>query len=281
MTESRETIDAEDTGSVYLCQVSDRVSCGACCGLYNVKDLSKTRLEAMLTERTDAFASVPRSEEGLDGFRLRIESASSSPGRPFPEFHHCPFLGLIGPDKSRVGCLLHPAASGNDGKDFRWVSWYGAMACRIYFCPTQRHLAPSYQRIVRETADHWYLYGLIVTEHRLLAAFFREVENRIGRRPNVTDFKPDSKAGALFREFADLKNHWPHRRKGAPGACHYLFENGEYDRPEVQRENPAIPLSRYEAIFRELDSGFYHAGDVRRAEGRLDAFFENLTEALR
>jgi hypothetical protein len=281
--ESEEKIKEADTGqseSVYLCQVSDDVSCGACCGLYNIKNLSKTKLHAMLVKRTEAFSSVPRTEEGLDGFRLKIEGVTPQE-RPFPEFHHCPFLGLIGPDKSRVGCLLHPAASGNDGKDFRWVSWYGAMACRIYFCPTLRYLPPSYQMIVRQTAEHWYFYGLIVTEHRLLAAFFREVENRIGRRLSISDFMPDSEAAALFREIASLKIVWPHRRRGAPGPCHYLFENGEYDRPEVQREGPEIPPSRYEAIFRELDSGFSTLEDMRRAEGRLDTFFENLTVALR
>lgn len=270
----------EDAQTVYLCQVNDGVSCGACCGLYNLKDLSKTKLEAMLAKRTEAFASVPRTEEGLDDFRIKIEGGTP-PERPFPDFHHCPFLGLIGPGKSRVGCLLHPAATGNAGKDYRWVSWYGAMACRIYFCPTLRILPPSYQIIVRDTAEHWYLYGLIVTEHRLLAAFFGEVENRIGRRPVPADFPPTSEAAALFREFADLKLLWPHRRKGAPGPCHYLFENGEYDRPELQRESPSIPLSRYEAIFRELDSGFDSVEDLRRAEGRLDTLFERLAVALR
>jgi hypothetical protein len=270
----------ENSETVYLCQVSDGVSCGACCGLYNLKDLSKTKLEAMLAKRTESFASVPRTEEGLDDFRRKIEGGTP-PERPFPDFHHCPFLGLIGPEKSRVGCLLHPVASGNGGKDYRWVSWYGAMACRIYFCPTQRYLPPSYQMIVRETAEHWYLYGLIVTEHRLLAAFFREVENRIGRRPGLADFAPASTAAALFREFAGLKLHWPYRRKGAPGPCHYLFENGEYHRPAVQRESPHIPPSRFDAIFRELDSGFNSVDDLGRAEGQLEALFERIAVGLR
>lgn len=273
-------IQTEDSQSVYLCQVNDDVSCGACCGLYNLKDLSKTKLEVMLAKRTEAFASVPRTEEGLDDFRIKIEGLAP-PERPFPDFHHCPFLGLIGLQKSRVGCLLHPAASGNNGKDYRWVSWYGAMACRIYFCPTLRYLPSPYQMIVRDTAEHWYSYGAIVTEHRLLAAFFREVENRIGHRPGPADFAPSSKAATLFREFAGLKLLWPHRRKGAPGPCHYLFENGEYDRPAVQRESPLIPLSHYEEIFRELDSGFDSVEDLRRAEARLETLFNRLEMFLR
>lgn len=265
---------------VYLCQVNDGVSCGACCGLYNIRDLSQNRLQAMLVQRTESFVSVPRTEEGIDAFRIKIEGLTPQK-RPFPEFHHCPFLGLIGAGNSRVGCLLHPAASGNDGKDFRWLSWYGAMACRVYFCPTHRYLPPVYQMIIRETLDHWYVYGLMVTEHRLLAAFFREVEDRIGRRPGCMDFRLTSEAAALFREFANLKIDWPHRKKGAPGPCHYMFENGEYSRPGVQRESPEIPLSRYEAIFRELDSGFCSVEDMFRAEQSLEVLFDRLAAALR
>lgn len=267
-------------GSVYLCQVNERVSCGACCGLYNVKDLSKSRIESMLLQRTKAFSSVPRTEEGIEAFGKKVEGFTPEK-RPFPEFHHCPYLGLVGDERRRVGCMLHPAASGNDGKDFRWLSWYGAMACRVYFCPTHRNISPDYLMIVREVIDHWYPYGLIVTEHRLLCAFFAEVENRIGRRPHFTDFRPRSIAADLFLTYSSLKSDWPYRRKDAPGPCHYMFENGEYDRPSVFRELADIPGSRYEVIFQELDSGFGTAEQMIRAERYLDGLFERIAGAIK
>ncbi|MDX9787265.1 MAG: hypothetical protein RBT11_10835 [Desulfobacterales bacterium] len=265
--------------AVYLCQISETVSCGACCGLYNIKSLSQDRLEALLSSRTQAFASVPRTEDDIYAFQQKIER-SLPKEKPFPEFHHCPFVGLIGADKNRIGCLLHPNASGNEGKDFRWMSWYGAMACRIYFCPTSRMLPPVYQMIIRETIDHWYLYGLIITEHRLLAAFFRETEMRMARKIVASDFNENRKARAIFREFAGLKLDWPYRQENAPGPCHHVFDNGEYPRPNVQRANSAIPLSRYEDIFRELDSGFLTTEAMFSAEARLDDLFARLVTVL-
>ena len=126
-------------GGVYLCQVGERVSCGACCGLYNIADLSQRSLEVMLTEQTEEFARVPRTTEAIEAFQKKIEGWTP-PQRPFPDFYHCPFLGLIGLNGRRVGCLLHPAAAGNNGIDWRGLSYYGAMACRTYFCPSVRHL---------------------------------------------------------------------------------------------------------------------------------------------
>lgn len=264
---------------VYLCQISETVSCGACCGLYNIYTLSRKRLEDLLASRTEAFASVARTEEGIYAFQQQIESALS-PEKPFPEFHHCPFVGFIGSGKGRIGCLLHPNASGNEGKDFRWLSWYGAMACRIYFCPTHRQLAPVYRMIVREAVDHWYLYGLIVTEHRLLTAFFQELERRIGRPVVLADFAENPGAIAIFREFAGLKLDWPFRRENAPGPCNHVFDNGEYPRPDVYRADPMIPVSRYEAVFRELDSGFLVINELLSAEARLDDLFDRLVSVL-
>ena len=114
-------------GDVYLCQVGEQVSCGACCGLYNIRDLSQRLLEVMLTERTEAFARVPRTAEAIEAFQKKIEGWTP-PKRPFPDFYHCPFLGLIGRNGRRVGCLLHPAAAGNNGIDWRGMTYHGAMA---------------------------------------------------------------------------------------------------------------------------------------------------------
>ena len=59
--------------TVYLCQVSPNVSCGACCGLYNVADPSPQAMEAMLSRRTKWFAHVPRTVAGIDAFKERVE----------------------------------------------------------------------------------------------------------------------------------------------------------------------------------------------------------------
>lgn len=101
-------------GQVYLCQTGPCVSCGSCCGLYNMADLSREHLRAILAERTNTFAGVPRTIDDILAFeqeRMRVEGADA----PIADFHHCFFVGLIQDGGERVGCLLHPLASGNGG----------------------------------------------------------------------------------------------------------------------------------------------------------------------
>ena len=264
----------------YLCQVSKRVSCGACCGLYNVHSLSRAGLETMLATRTEAFARVPRQSRAIEDFG-RQQLGWTPEERPFPHFYHCPYVGLIGRERTRVGCLLHPAAPGNDGRDWRELSYYGAKACQNYFCPTTERLRAEYQEILCTTIDHWYLYGLTITEHRLWSAFFREVADRIGRPLARNDVRRRPEATPWFRTFAALKMEWPFRRADAPGPCNFFFDDERYPRLEVERVDPSTPVSAYEAILRELESRFVDAEEMRRAEAMVAGCIENLVAILR
>ena len=138
-------------GGVYLCQVDENVSCGACCGLYNCPDASRAYLQERLAFRTERFREVPRDTDAIDAFREQMERRESRQ-RPYPDFYHCPFLGLVGRENSRVGCLLHPLAEGNQGVDLRGLSFYGGLACREYFCPSHRNLPPVYKTIIKSVA---------------------------------------------------------------------------------------------------------------------------------
>jgi len=264
---------------VYLCQVSETVSCGACCGLYNLPELSREKVENLLAGRTEDFASVPRTEDDIFDFKRR-NAAPHRLSRPFAQFHHCPFLGLIGNGKRRVGCLLHPEAPGNNGIDYRSLSWYGEMACRSYFCPATRKMPSAYQAILKESVDNWYDFGLIVTEYSLLTAYFREMEARLGRQIAVSDYSRNLPAKNALKDFVRLKSIWPHRRHDAPGPCNFFFENGLYPRPEVFRATLDIRLSPYEEIFKELDTGFSSEEEVETAERLLNALFVKAEQAL-
>ena len=265
--------------AVYLCQVSPGVSCGACCGLYNVADASLEAIEAMLVRRSRWFADVPRTVAGIDAFNARVADAES-PERPFPEFHHCVYLGLIEDAGRRVGCLLHPLAAGNAGIDWRGLSYYGGMACRTYFCPSVKQLPARWLAALRNSMDDWYLHGLIVTERGLLTALFVELERRLRRAIDASDFSSAPASSALRRALTVLKLDWPFRRQGAPGVCNYFFEDGQYHRPPVARENEAIPSSRFEAILRELDSGFTSAAGIADAEKIIDGLLADLKSAV-
>lgn len=269
----------DETHDIYLCQLSVTVSCGACCGLYNLPNLSREKLEILLSRRTKDFESVPRTEDGIFEFQRRNKGPHRL-SRPFPQLHHCPFLGLIGDEKRCVGCLLHPATPGNNGVDYRSLSWYGEMACRTYFCPTTNKLSSVYQSILTIVIDNWYDFGLIVTEHSLVTAYFKEVESRLGRRIAVSDYTQNFLATSAFREFTNLKSKWPYRRDDAPGPCNFFFENGLYPRPAVFRATPDIRLSPYEKILRELDSGFSSEKEIEAADQLLDDLFFNAVRAL-
>ena len=265
--------------TVYLCQVSPHVSCGACCGLYNVSDPSRRNLEAMLIRRTRWFAEVPRTVAGIDAFKTSVEGTEPQE-RPFPDFHHCAFLGVIEDDGRRVGCLLHPLAKGNEGIDWRGLSYYGGMACRTYFCPSARQLPSRWLTAVRQSMNHWYLHGLVVTERRLLAALFTELENRLGRVINTADFSEPVPAAALLTTLTTLKMNWPFRRQGTPGVSNYFFEDGLYARPAVKRKTKTLPASRFEDIFQELDSGFSSADDIEDAEAKIEGLLIALEMTL-
>jgi hypothetical protein len=265
-------LNTESGCTVYLCQVSPDVSCGACCGLYNVSDPYPHALQAILMQRTQWFANVPRTIAGIDAFKDKVESTEPQK-RPFPDFHHCPFLGIIEDTGRRVGCLLHPLAEGNQGLDWRGLSYYGGMACRTYFCPSIRQLPARWLTAVRQSMDHWYLHGLILTERRLITAFFEELENRIGRHVSESDFSDGTGILKLFRAFAGLKLSWPYLRSDAPGVCNYFFEDGQYHRPALKWTAGEIFPSPFEKIFRELDSSFSSIGEINNADKRIEDIF--------
>ncbi len=269
----------DGTRDIYLCQVSETVSCGAGCGLYNLPNLSQEKLEILLSKRTEVFASVPRTEDDIYEFQKRNKGPHRL-SRPFAQFHHCPFLGLIGGEKKHIGCLLHPTIPGNNGVDYRSLSWYGEQACRTYFCPTTNKLPAAYQSILQQSIDNWYDFGLIVTEHALLTAYFEEVESRLGRHIAVSDYTQNIRATDAFREFAELKSKWPYRRDDSPGPCNFFFENGLYPRPAVFRATPDIRLSPYEKILKELDSGFSSTKEIDEADKLLDDLFLKSERAI-
>lgn len=278
MSSSRHT-DHKMPGTVYLCQVSEEVSCGACCGLYNVANPSFGALTEMLTRRTEIFSRLSRDMDTILAFKEEIEAIEPKK-RPFPQFHHCPYLGFIGRKRSRVGCLLHPMAHGNEGIDFRGLSFYGGMACRVYFCPSHTKLPAAFKAIVCEAAGHWYLYGMVITETDMLNAFFGEVERQSRRPITRQDVMGNETCLAAVREFLGLKLHWPFRAHAAQGLCHYFFGDALDRGPTVDYGVVGGFTSRYDTIFRGLASHFHSEKELREAEDWLEGLINRLASNI-
>lgn len=264
--------DEQVRGGVYLCQTGACVSCGSCCGLYNIPDLSRDHLHAVLTERTGSFAGTPRTIDAILAFeqeRLRVEGAEV----PIPDFHHCVFVGLIQDDGERIGCLLHPLALGNGGVDWRGLSFYGGAACKYFFCPTYDNLESRWKRLAREVLDDWYEYGLIIPEHRFLAALLGAVEARSGCTLDIDNLSEETREA--LADLLRLKLSWPFRDQEMPLA-HNFFSTKETERPHLLGA-PPLQAPCPHLILHELDTLPEHAAPAMimleellgRAEGAL------------
>jgi hypothetical protein len=272
-------LDTGAPGGIYLCQVDECVSCGACCGLYNVADTSRDHMTAMLAERTDQFAAVPRTTDAIDAFADRIQTTQYSQ-RPFEHFHHCPFTGLIGPQRSRVGCLLHPMADGNQGVDFRGLSYYGGLACRTYFCPATHHLPVRYKQILRSILREWYLYGLIVTERTLVAALFERIEILLDQPLDLSMLRRNPTAVQRLTELLQLKTQWPYRPRAHDTLCHFFFSYPPYARPAIDYRQLGTEISPYDTILVELVSEFASLEDLRCAETLVETRIQAAAAAV-
>jgi hypothetical protein len=262
--------DTHVPGGVYLCQINTDISCGACCGLYNVTDLSRPSLHAILKTRTQLFTHAPRTIEGILGFKEKIETHENQL-RPYPEFHHCPYIGMIGEEHSRVGCLLHPLAAGNNGIDFRGLSYYGGMACRNYFCPTYHQLSADQKRILRHLSSDWYEYGLIITEGALLKAIFKEVERRQNQPVTSEKILQTPQLSSSLQRLFRLKLNWPFHSPRHSTLANYFFEDHQYQKPSVSYPHPAQTYQQ--PIFYQLCSSFADSQALRQAERQLEALF--------
>ncbi len=267
-------------GGVYLCQVGDAVSCGACCGLYNCVDATRDGLQTLLGYRSEQFANVPRQVDAIDEFRVRLERREQA-ARPYIDFYACPFLGWSGADGGRVGCLLHPMAAGNGGIDYRGLSFYGGLACRDYFCPSYRNLAAAHKEIVKAACTDWYLYGLVITEDRLLASFFGEVEQRAGRRLCAADLSAHADLRAAVLEFLTLKLAWPFRAPDAKGPGNYFFNDGLHPKPTIDYTRLGLAPSPLDPILQELSSAFDRPAELAQAEAAIERIIARILRPLR
>jgi hypothetical protein len=161
-----------------LCQLRG-ASCGACCGLYNRRDLSRRAVRAMLARRTAALAGVPRTREAFRAAAARVALDEDAP--LFPSVRVCPLLGWLDAAETRVGCLAHPAATG--GEDLRDCGAYDARTCDGFLCPSHSWLSEEEADIVADACDgDPYLYGLVITDVQFVRAALEGVAALAGAR---------------------------------------------------------------------------------------------------
>lgn len=160
-----------------LCQ-RETSSCGACCGLYNRRDPSRTAVRDDLLRATEALASVPRTAEA---FRAAAEAiGKGGPAPLFPSVRVCPLLGFLDERRGRVGCLAHPSATG--GPDLREAGAYGGRTCEAFLCPSHGWLSEEEAALAEAVTGDYHLYGLVVTDVPFLRAALGAIAESVGAK---------------------------------------------------------------------------------------------------
>ncbi len=139
----------KQTVDIILCRPDDRRACSACCGAFNLRDISRKSIKAFLKDGAVGACSDAAERAYALSARPRDESA-----------HICPFQGYAG-NKELPGCLVHPSVAGADGRD---RSLYGAEICEAFFCPAHFLLDPPAKRRLLAHVTDWYCYSIAIVD---------------------------------------------------------------------------------------------------------------------
>ncbi|TXD38506.1 hypothetical protein FRC98_06380 [Lujinxingia vulgaris] len=178
--------------------------------MYNHRKSDEPALMARLVERTRAFrkdASI-EDEASLRAFRARWEDPPAV--KLLGELASCPFLGLLdGLDPAgRVGCLVHPLQ--NNGVDGRDCGVYDRFICEDYLCAAHAVLKREEVALVIAAVPDSYLYGLVITNPRLIRTFFELAATERGAYPTARELEREEAIEAA-RDFFELVRDWPYR----------------------------------------------------------------------
>lgn len=132
-----------------LCQPDPGKGCSACCGLFNLKDISRENLANFLSgDREGSF----NGDEPID------EAPGNEMVRDITS-HVCPHQGFIG--NARPGCRRHPLSCGADLRD---SSLFGKKICDSFFCPAHYILGENEKKILISSTDDWYAFSIAVID---------------------------------------------------------------------------------------------------------------------
>ncbi|PKL41134.1 MAG: hypothetical protein CVV44_00415 [Spirochaetae bacterium HGW-Spirochaetae-1] len=144
------------TEYIILCQPDDRKGCSICCGLFNIRDLSRENLVAYLQGGRDRVVALP--EDDFLEAEIPIHTVADSLVRDRTS-HVCPYQGFL--MSGKPGCLLHPALTGEDRRN---VSLFGIKICDEFLCPAHSLLTEDDKRLLIDMVDDWYLYSIAVLD---------------------------------------------------------------------------------------------------------------------
>jgi hypothetical protein len=252
----------------HLCQPDNKKSCAACCGIYNFRCNSREDVRKRLQENTASIKTLRRNsildETALKRHSKQYREIYNGSYKLFITIFNCEFAGFIDESARRVGCLLHPFQHG--GKDLRDHGFYGAELCENHYCLSYFYLTAAEQRLVIETVDDWYLYGLTITDIDLVKGVFTVLSNLVGEAIDPLVVAQHEHLKHIVRSFWEMKLSWPFRIQDPNSFGKYLFKGEEYFEIEIPYSAFNKKKSPYHRIFLSLGSEFRSAEDIEKAE---------------
>jgi hypothetical protein len=193
-----------------------------------------------------------------------------------PEFYSCEFVGFLNEEESRVGCMLHPLARGNGGRDWRGLSFHGAMACQGFFCRSYRELSPIQKEIILSAVNDWFLFGLVISDADLIHSFFRLVEENLIDPATLLLPAP----AKLVHEFFQWKIDWPYRT-GDSKAKSIALPAMLGSKEDIRAKDPELQaLAPLDAVFICLSSNLLSGSERKSAEEKVNHLFSRLSKVV-
>ncbi len=234
-----------------LCQPGGRISCGACCGVYNDPNAGDAEfLRGMLVERTRAYRETCEitDPDTLKAFRRAWEPTGDD--KLLSELPSCPFLGLIDDEPDgRVGCLVHPLQ--NDGVDGRDCGVYDRFICEEYLCAAHTVMKTDEKWLVIQAVEDAYLYGLVITDVRFVRQLFERTAAINGMMPPTRALVREDAIEAAAAYF-ELKRTWRWRDEDGVFGQVVPGEGLETSRRPDPAESLNAAPGPYDAILRCL-----------------------------
>jgi hypothetical protein len=247
---------------IVLCQPDEKKSCGACCGLYNYVDSSRSSIEKRLRERTKRFHRIVKNPGDVEKYSKEILAMEDFRKR-YEVIHCCEYLGFLGKDEKKVGCLLHPEQ--NSGNDMRNVSFYGQELCAGHLCPSHYFIPQSQSQILKKIIDDWYLYGLVLTDIDLVTKYFQLIADRVGAELKPEVFENENLKNIAL-EYFGWKITWPFRSPDANRLGKYYFDGSQYMISHIEYEKFGREISPLNSILLSLCSAFESREELEAAE---------------
>ena len=266
-----------DNDSIILCQPDEGKSCGACCGLYNYVDSSRSSLTKRLRARTRRFNKLVKTCGDI-GCYANETFAREDFKKRYEVIYCCEYLGFLDSEEKKVGCLLHPAK--NSGLDLRDASFYGQELCAGHICPSHHFIPQSQSQILIKVINDWYLYGLCLTDIDLVKIYFRLLADRIGE-----ELKPEIFNNIILKniagKFFDWKITWPFRSTETNRLGKYYFDGSQFMINCIDYAKFGREISPLDTIFLSFSSSFKNAEEIGVAENLIWSNIENFFSTSR